>query len=171
MINIYFIWLIWHYTLSTCKPLADFKKNKAIILIILCSTFQWSFLVFHSPILLALLCFWIALIQTDGGDSPFYLCLLISLNIPLYLKYSKRTKVLSKELWTKGGGVDAISWKGTLCCQTWKVHVSAWEWGKMNYAKQSNWETDVAIFLYFILSTLNTSWWPGAIFKSTETKL
>lgn len=120
---------------------------------------------FHSSVLLALLYFWIALIQIDGGDSPFYLCFLISLKILPYLKYNKRTEILSKEPWLNVCGVDAITWKSTLCSQTWKVHVSAWEWRKMNYAEQADWQTDAAKYVCFVLSNLNTSWWPGEIFN------
>lgn len=167
MINTYFIWLIWHYTVSTREPLADFKKQSYY------SLFHFSMVFFSVSFsyFISTACLWIALIQTDGHDNPFYLCFLISLKIPPYLKYNKRTEVLSKELWPNGCEVDAITWKGTLCCQIWKVHVSAWGWRKMNYAKQSNWEADVAKFGYFVVSTLNASWWPGAIFKPTETKL
>lgn len=121
---------------------------------------------FLSPILLALFNFWIALIQTDGGDSLLYLCFLISLKIVPYLKYNERTEWT---LWLNSCGVGDITCKSTLCFQKkWKDLVSAWEWRKINYAKQSNRETDVAKFVYFVLSTSNTLWWPGAIFKSTE---
>lgn len=124
---------------------------------------------FHSPVLLAVFYFWIALIQTDGGDSLFYLCFLISLKIVPCLKYNKRTEWT---LWFNCCGVGDITCKGTLCFQkNWKDHVSAWEWRKMNYVNESNWETDVAKFVQFVLSVSNTSWWPGAIFESTGTKL
>lgn len=151
MINNYFVWLISHYSLSTLKPLTEFKKQSYHSLFHIFSMLFSK--MFYSPILLTFFNFWIALIQTGEADS-LYMCFLISIELVPCLKYSERTKWT---LWLNYCKVSAVICKGTLCFLNWKDRVSSGhreKWTTQNNQSET-WMLKNLHILYYQLQTLH----------------